>query len=511
MLKKIWEAIRSILNKLGLTKSDNDHAMRDIPDFDNYYTDRIKRWKEIYQGNPPWKVVNKGGLQRGVKRNRKLLNVGKVVCREITSLIFSEQVDIGIVSNMPKVAGGDDPLQQYINQKLQDNGFWSNFPHLLDLMCGIGGGVVKEYLDNGKIMLDYVDGDYFIPLHWDNKKMYEGVFVKETVRRNKYYTLFEFRYWTMAVRVVGMEPEPALVIENRLFESNSRDSVGNEVTDLSNLYPGMEKVSYIWSTSEPLFTYIKPAITNNINTDVPLGMSIFANSEDTLESLDIAFDSLSREFLLGKKRIIVPTSAIRYVPGDNGAMVRYFDADDEVYQAMKADNPEDLRITDNTVALRVEEHVQAINALLNILCMQIGISPGSLSFDKIEGLKTATEVISQDSKTYRTMRDFQNLIRENIEDIVRGIVILGQAIKELPSYLDYSITVTFDDSIIEDTDAIKKRALMEFQSGAIDQVEYFIRADKLDEDQAIEKVKRILDRKKLLESTPSYFDDDDGE
>lgn len=68
------------------------------------------------------------------------------------------------------------------------------------------------------------------------------------------------------------------------------------------------------------------------------------------------------------------------------------------YVALKCDEEKDLKITDNTVELRVDEHVKAINALLNILCFQVGLSPGSFSFDANEGIKTATEVISQDRK-----------------------------------------------------------------------------------------------------------------
>ena len=112
-----------------------------------------------------------------------------------------------------------------------------------------------------------------------------------------------------------------------------------------------------------LFSYYRTNIANNLDDNSPLGVSIYANALSTLKALDVCFDSFVREFTLGKKRIIVPSSAIRYVNNpDTGQRCRYFDADDEVYEAMDTDDLESLQIKDNTVELRVEEHEAAINA-----------------------------------------------------------------------------------------------------------------------------------------------------
>src|SRR5690606_21602688 len=103
--------------------------------------------------------------------------------------------------------------------------------------------------------------------------------------------------------------------------------------------------------------------------------SIFANALDTLKALDIAFDSFISEFRLGKKRIIVPETAIKTVVDPNdGCVKRYFDPSDEVYQAFHFDTVDNQKIIDNSVELRVEEHIAGINALLEILAMQLGFS-----------------------------------------------------------------------------------------------------------------------------------------
>jgi A118 family predicted phage portal protein len=189
-------------------------------------------------------------------------------------------------------------------------------------------------------------------------------------------------------------------------------------------------------------------------------MSIYGNALETLHALDICYDSFVREFRLGKKRIIVPARAVRTVADPvTGALVRYFDANDETYEALASDTPDDLKIQDNSVELRVEEHVAAINAFLSILCMQVGFSAGTFTFDQHTGLKTATEVVSENSKTYKTIKTIQNQIRPAIEHLVRNIIDVailydmtddnGRSIAQLAAN-GYNTNVTFDDGVTQD-------------------------------------------------------------
>ena len=175
---------------------------------------------------------------------------------------------------------------------------------------------------------------------------------------------------------------------------------------LATLYPNLDEETII-PVDKSLFTYFRTPEANNIDDNSPLGISVYANAMETLHAIDICFDSFVREFRLGKKRIIVPARMIRNVVDPvTGENVRYFDATDETYEALSTDDPDTLKIQDNSVSLRVEEHVSALNALLNIFCLQVGLSFGTFSFDAKGGLKTATEVVSENSKTYKTVKNF---------------------------------------------------------------------------------------------------------
>jgi A118 family predicted phage portal protein len=142
----------------------------------------------------------------------------------------------------------------------------------------------------------------------------------------------------------------------------------------------------------------------------------------------------------------------------SGAPRRYFDATDETYEALASDNPEDLKIVDNSVELRVDEHIGALNAFLSILCLQLGFSASTFSFDQRDGVKTATEVVSENSKTYKTIKTVQNQIAPAIERIVRSIVDVailygmtwqGQSIESLAKP-GYDVSIVFDDGVTQD-------------------------------------------------------------
>jgi A118 family predicted phage portal protein len=227
---------------------------------------------------------------------------------------------------------------------------------------------------------------------------------------------------------------------------------------LSDVYPYLEAETVV-PVSESLFTYWRTPIANNLDDNSPLGMSIYANALETLHALDICYDSFVSEFRLGKKRIIVPARCIRtVVDPTTGAPVRYFDATDEVYEALQTDSTEDLKIQDNSVELRVEEHVKAINAFLSILCLQTGFSAGTFTFDQHTGLKTATEVVSENSKTYKTIKTIQNQLAPALERVVRSIVDVaalydmeydGKKVEDLASG-GYHVTISFDDGVTQD-------------------------------------------------------------
>ena len=152
------------------------------------------------------------------------------------------------------------------------------------------------------------------------------------------------------------------------------------------------------------------------------------------------------------------------VDPESGQTRRYFDADDEVYQALRCEDESELKIIDNTAELRIDEHVSAINALLNILCFQTGLSSGTLSFGTSTGVRTAAEISSQENRTQRTMNSNRNIAAEFIEGIANAVLAAGTALGHIGGG-DASVKVSFSKELDNDIDKNIDRLLKLYREG----------------------------------------------
>jgi A118 family predicted phage portal protein len=390
-----------------------------IPNLDSFYESYINLWADIYAGRPPWRSAKRSGLHSRGERIIGQMNAAKAICEEFTALTFAERVNISL---------SNPDLQSYIDKTLAQTGFWEQIQQFITNAYALGGGCMKFFLADGKPCIDFLTAEKMYPISWRNGRIHEIIFSSAAVENGKYTTVFE-RYGN------GFT-------ENLSFISDNRAALGRRIAGTAP--------ELIESEAAGLFAVFRPAAANNFDTESPLGVSVFASAVDTLKALDIAFDSFMREFILGKKRIIVPAASIQtIVDPETGNLTRYFDADDEAFVALKTEDTEALKINDNTVALRVEEHISAIEALYKMLCFQTGVSAGTFSMSN--GLhyyvKTASEVMSQNAKSARTIRLNQNNLTETFKTMVKALLILGKLTGDI-SETDCETCISFSDNVI---------------------------------------------------------------
>ena len=438
-----------------------------VPAFREYYTLFIFVWQAIYKGfYRAWHEIDVHTIKdpKGKKRHLATMNAGKMACSQMARYVWNEQCAIhASMRNAPE----DDPLDGFLQYVLKDNRFFTAFGDLLEKSFALGGGALKEWVEipkdengndigEGKVRIGYTMASQFVPTAWDNSRVNAGIFISREARDGYYYTVVEWHKLDGTTYRVTND-----LYRMPIKEAEEPQNILGWWYPLNEMYPLLSPDTTIEDVQNAFFQYIRPFGANYADDNSPLGMSIYAPAMNTLHGIDIMFDSLQREFVLGKKRIIAPARAMKQVGGIGGRLQRYFDADDEVWEALATDNPEDLKIVDNSVGLRVNEHITGINGDLAILCSQIGFDPGTLSFDASKGLKTATEVISENSKTFGTVKAHENIIRDSLRQMVDAIFELavhygltweGKTIESLIAG-GYEVAVTFDDSIIEDKNA----------------------------------------------------------
>ena len=480
-LDKVKKWGRNVLQRAGAETGfareyKNVFALGNVPAFEQFYDFGIFPWKWIYRGfYKLWHLIPAPTISNpNATRQIYRMNAGKAICAEMAGLVWGEKAEIHVTQKgyTPKVddsgiVTNPDPLNAFIQKTLCKNAFNEKMQETIEQGLALGGEAMKVWHeerhdsegnvvpDTGSIRIGWAMADQFIPTSWDNAKVTEGVFISRTAKNGYYYTRLEWHTWD------GM----TYTIKNELFRAEMQKGASTESQDilgvrvpLAECYPFLDEETIV-PVGESLFSYWRTPIANNLDDNSPLGVSVYANAMETLHALDICYDSFVREFRLGKKRIIVPARAVRViVDPQTGAPRRYFDAGDETYEALASDNPDDLKITDNSVELRVEEHVAALNAFLSILCLQVGFSANTFSFDQHSGLKTATEVVSEDSKTYKTIKTVQNQLKPALEHLMRNIIDVailygvedeGQSIESLARN-GYDVQVVFDDGITQD-------------------------------------------------------------
>src|SRR5690625_2115857 len=392
----------------------------------------IDQWKDLYRGYyEPWHHLEYKTVDGTKTRKMDTLNMAKTSAAEMASLVFNEKCEISIGDN-------ENDTAEFIFDVFKYNKFNKKFQDFLEYKFAMGGMIIKPYVEDDQVKLSFVTADCFIPISWQNETIREGVFINETQKGRKKYTLLEWHVWENGVYTV----------KNELYESETGADLGRKVS-LDRLYPGLEPIVGMPKIKKPIFVYFKPNTANNFDTQSPLGISLYANALPVMKSIDTAFDSFHREFRLGKKRIIVPETMIRtVVDPETGAMNRYFDASDETYEALAGDM-DDTEIKEISVELRVDEHIAAINALLNIFAMQTGFSSGTFTFDG-ESMKTATEVISEQSKTFKSKQSHEIIIEAGLIELIESILAIAETYELFVNTEELEISVAFDDSIAED-------------------------------------------------------------
>ncbi len=410
-----------------------DRKYNTAPD-DTY--SHIDKWLEWYQGDVEkfhtYKIYN-GSMT--TEHKRYSMGMAKKICEDWANLILNEKVSI-------KAGSYEDRL----NKILEANNFRVRGNQLLELSYALGTGAFVEYLGaDGDVIIDYIRADMIYPLSWDNGDITECAFGTTRVMGGKERIYLQIHRFG---REENGERSDEYYIENRYIDAQS----GDEIDPPDEIEP-MVPTGY----SKPLFQIVSPNICNNIDLDSPLGISVYANSIAQLKGCDLVYDSYMNEYILGRKRILVPISVAKMQMQKEGVAVPTFDPSDSVYYQMPADRQNDLKLTEVDMTIRAQEHELGIQRSLDVLSLKTGMGTGRYQFDSA-GVKTATEVISDRSDLYQNLERNKIPVRAALQNLVRAVSWLDQG-------MEAEATVDFDDSIIEDTNATIDRNIKLVQAG----------------------------------------------
>lgn len=454
----------------------------------------IEKWKSWYKGDvASFHHYNIYNGNRTIHMHRKSLKLAKKSSQDFAGYLMNEKVKFNF---------DDEKTSTYVNDILDKNCFYVLANEAIEKMCALGTGAFvlsvtdliydenTGYIDSkeANLKIQFVTAEKIIPLSYAGNKITECAFAVQQKINNKE---------VLAVSLHLLE-DGIYIIHNYLFKVGR----GGNLTDITE---EMDDTLRTFDTQSdiPWFTIIRPNIVNNIDDNSPYGISIFANAIDEMEGTDIAYDSLINEFSLGRKRIFVKASLFKV--DETSREIKFtFDANDVVFHQLPEEEVGENKgkmIEESNMQLRINEHREGIQLNLNLFTSKIGMGDNVYTFNGT-GVKTATEVISENSELFRTIKKYEIILEDSFIDLFKSILFicnkfLGAGIKE-----ESAITIEFDDSIIEDKAEIKRQALLELNAGLIDKVEYFILTRNLTEEQAKELVNKIEKRSHIEEEPP---------
>ena len=391
----------------------------------------------------------------GDRKHRKLhhLPIARTAAKKIASLVYNEQAEI---------SADDDTLNDFLNDMLGNDRFNKNFERYLESCLALGGLAMRPYVDGDKVRVAFIQAPVFLPLQSNTQDVSSAAILTKAIKsegkNNVYYTLVEFHEWvTKDGSEYGSTKDKSLYrVTNELYKSRTDSTLGERV-NLSELYPDLEPVTVLKDLSRPLFTYLKTPGMNNKDINSPLGLSIFDNAKTTIDFINRTYDEFMWEVKMGQRRVLVPEQMTQLKVQDeqgNITFKRRFDVEQNVYMQIAAGNMDSGNITDLTTPIRSSDYISAIAEGLKLFEMQIGVSNGMFTFDG-QGVKTATEIVSENSDTYQMRNSIVALVEQSIRELCVSMCELGKAVglyKGTNPELD-DISVNLDDGVFTDRHA----------------------------------------------------------
>lgn len=444
--------IQNYLQKRKSFGTVADSTYNHISDWLAWYRGSVKKFHTywIYDG-----IQSK-------KQERYKLGMAKKVCEDWANPLLNEKVAI-------KAGDFDEKLLEI----LETNNFFVRANQLIEITFALGTGALVEYLDaDENPMIDYIRADMIYPLSWDNGDITECAFgsIKTVNEEERIYLQLHRK----GIREKG-EDANLYYIENKYLDAKTGDEA-ELPDDIKEIVPT--------KCDKPLFQIITPNIVNNLELDSPMGISVFANAVDQVKGSDLVYDSYMNEFVLGRKRILVPYSQAKIDMQKAGNAEPVFDPNDTVYFVMPGDRQGDMKPTEVDMSIRAAEHEQGINKCLDLMSLKCGTGTGRYKFDK-GGVKTATEVISDKDDLYQNLQKHKTPVSTALVGMVKALYFLEKGSG------DIEVTVDLDDSIIEDTNTTVDRNINLVQAGLRSKIAAIMEINKCGEAEAKKELERI--------------------
>ena len=406
----------------------------------------IRLWSQMYENNPPWV----GGKDKIIS-----LNLPAAISEEMARLILTEF----------SISVGGSARADFINTQLTNN--LSNLSSHMELFCAKGGIAIKPYVSGGSINIDFTQADRFYPTASNSNRQITGAVFIDSRREGGYlYTRLEHHnlsgnQYTIINKAFRSERLPDFADDNMIIMPSQPFLTPVSLSEVEEWSSLSEEPVTISNILQPLFVYIPVPRANNIDTNSPLGASVFSRAVDVIEQADRQFTRTLTEYRL--KEVAIHASDDLFDQDENGDPILP-EGMERLYRALDVSEDKPFinvfspEIRDNSLFNGLNKYFQRIE----FLC---GLSYGTIS-DPQQIEKTAEEIRHSKQRSYTVVSRMQDSWDKGFDRLIYAMDVLSTLYGLAPAG-KYEKAVSWGDGILEDTEAEYQRRWSQVLAGKL--------------------------------------------
>ena len=394
-----------------------------------------------------------------------------MVCADMASLIYNERAQISV----PEDERADGWLQGWLGR----TAWHDRAPLAIERMCGTGTAAwalhirgVQEIGRSSALSVEPIryDARSIVPLSWEVDRCTDCAFVADVWLRGERCT---------QVEVHRPQDNGDYEIMCAFFGED-----GDRIEPPGYL-DGDRSVAT--RQKSPTFSLIRLAKDNRIWDYSPMGVALFSDAIGALETVDLAFDMIGNDLVLGRKMLALPESMMHrdadgslHLPMLEGQQFFLGLRDANVYDGK-------LGVYEYNPDLRADDDRQMLATALQMLGKRVGFGMKCYALDSQGGITTAKQVASDNAEMMRTVRRHEHLIRPAIASLMaaacgiyRGLSSEGRGLPDIAG----QVSVELGDSIMQDDDSLRERDRADVAAVLLEPWKYMVRWQGYTEEEA---------------------------
>ncbi len=401
---------------------------------------KIREWGEIYENKAPW-------LQGDIEKRVTSLELPAGIASEFSRLILYK----GKSWITAKGTDSENARSHWLQE--QYSVFMKGLRPELEVACAVGGMVFKPYVVNDRIYVDTIANDRFIPCSFDLEgNITEAVFLSKAVIGNKYYTRLECHSW---------KSDSRYEITNRVFSSSMSNTLGTECS-FSEVpqWSGIKEKTPFTNVKQPLFSYFRLPIANNIDRNSVMGISCFSRSVNQIRQADEQWERTMWEFQGSELAVMAESGMFRIVKGEADIP----SGNKRLYRIFQDTDSKGL-FKEFAPGIRDSSLFNGLNRIFQRIEFNCGLAYGVLS-DPQTVEKTAEEVKGSKQRSLTHIQNIQEALQDSLQHLIYALDAYADICGLSPPG-EYETVFEWGDGVTEDRDKEFARRLQLVSAGKL--------------------------------------------